>query len=146
MNKVTIEILKSGSAQVPKYMTEGAAGADMYASLDNDVIIHPMERMLVPTGIKMAIPEGYEVQLRPRSGLALKHGLTLLNTPGTIDSDYRGEFKVLIINLSNESFKISNGERIAQMVVNKIEQASFNEVSDLSESTRGKGGFGHTGL
>lgn len=140
-----IKIVKADNVTLPKYMTAGAAGADIYACLKEDIEVKPMERVLVSTGIKMSIPEGYEVQLRPRSGLAFKHGLTLLNTPGTIDSDYRGEVKVMIANLGTENFIIKNGERIAQMVVNKVPQAEFEIVESLEESERGAGGFGHTG-
>ena len=142
---IKIKLKIDDNVTIPKYMTAGAAGADIYAKIEQDIELKPMERTLVSTGIKMAIPEGYEVQLRPRSGLAFKHGLTLLNTPGTIDSDYRGEVKVMIANLGTETFVIKNGERIAQMVVNKVPQAEFDIVDSLEESERGAGGFGHTG-
>jgi dUTP pyrophosphatase len=142
---IVIKIVKNSSVTSPKYMTIGAAGADICADISTNIEIKPMERMLIPTGIKMAIPLGYEVQLRPRSGLALKHGLTLLNTPGTIDSDYRGEVKVLVVNLGLETIVIKPQERIAQIVVQEVIQGRFVEVEDLEASERADGGFGHTG-
>lgn len=132
-------------AEVPQYQTAGAAGADLHACLDAPVTLEPGAIELVPTGLAFEIPKGYEVQLRPRSGLALKYGITLPNSPGTIDSDYRGEIKVIMMNLGKEPFVINHGERIAQMVVAKHETAEFEQVNDLSESTRGSGGFGSTG-
>lgn len=132
-------------AEVPQYQTAGAAGADLHACLDAPVTLEPGAIELVPTGLAFEIPKGYEVQLRPRSGLALKHGITLPNSPGTIDSDYRGEIKVIMMNLGQEPFIINHGERIAQMVVAKHETAQFEQTEDLSESTRGTGGFGSTG-
>lgn len=146
MKKITIKIIKDSGAIEPKYMTENAAGADLYAVLDGNIAIDPMERVIIPTGIRMEIPSGYEVQLRPRSGLAFKKGLTLLNTPGTIDSDYRGEVKVIAINLGHDTITIANGDRIAQMVVNEITQANFTDVDSLEDSKRGEGGIGHTGV
>lgn len=119
---------------------------DLRANIDEPIVLHPMERRLVPTGLYMALPVGYEVQIRPRSGLALKHGITVLNTPGTIDADYRGELMVLLINFSQEDFVIQEGERIAQMVIAKHEQAEFVEVETLDETERGAGGYGHTGV
>lgn len=144
MNEVRITTEKGALA--PEYSTKQAAGADLHAFLAESVTIKPLERVLIPTGIHMAIPEGYEVQIRPRSGLAAKHGITVLNTPGTIDSDYRGEVKVILVNLSNEPFTVNNGDRIAQMVFSKCEQASFSIVKDLDETERGSGGFGSTGI
>lgn len=132
-------------AEVPQYQTDGAAGADLHACLDAPVTLEPGAIELVPTGLAFEVPMGYEVQLRPRSGLALKYGITLPNSPGTIDSDYRGEIKVIMMNLGKEPFVINHGERIAQMVVAKHETAEFEQVTVLSESTRGAGGFGSTG-
>ena len=126
-------------------MTDHAAGVDLHAALESDFILHPGERALVPTGIAMEIPPGYEAQVRPRSGLALRHGIALVNSPGTIDADYRGEIGVILINLGSEPFTVANGERIAQMVFARCERAEFIEVAELGESGRGSGGFGHTG-
>ncbi|WP_047909670.1 dUTP diphosphatase [Paenibacillus sp. TCA20] len=130
---------------LPMQMSELAAGFDLYAAVDAETVLKPGERVLIPTGFAMAIPAGYEAQIRPRSGLAFKHGITCLNTPGTIDADYRGEVKVLLINLGNEPFTIARGERIAQMVIQAVPQVIIAEVSELSETVRGAGGFGHTG-
>jgi dUTP pyrophosphatase len=127
-------------------MTKGSAGMDVYAFLKEDVVIKPMERVLIPTGIKVEIPEGYEIQVRPRSGLAIKHGITLLNTPGTIDSDFRGEIKIIMINLSNEDFVIRNNERIGQFILNEVYGCSWVESQELNKTKRGHGGFGHTGI
>lgn len=132
-------------ARVPRYMTELAAGMDIHALPEKPVELQPGERCLVPTGIAMAIPPGFEVQVRPRSGLAIKHGVTLVNTPGTIDADYRGEIRVIMINHGQDVFKISSGDRIAQLIVAPVCQAVFEEVVELSETERGSGGFGHTG-
>lgn len=137
-------INKSGHP-LPKYQTEASAGLDLHANLEESVILGPLERALIPTGLFMELPVGYEAQVRPRSGLAFKHGLTVLNTPGTIDADYRGEVKVLLVNLSNEKFEIKNGERVAQMVVAKHEQISWEPVEELSVTDRGAGGYGSTG-
>lgn len=145
MKKIKIEILKENNATLPQYMSDLAAGADLFACLDQEVAIAPHERKLIPTGIKMSIPKGYEVELRPRSGLALKQGITLANSPGTIDADYRGEVKVILVNLSNETYSIKPMERIAQMLVKKVYKAEFEEVEELEETQRGSGGFGHTG-
>jgi dUTP pyrophosphatase len=132
---------------LPNCMTEGASGADVVAALDSPVTLRPGERALIPTGLKFEIPMGYEVQVRPRSGLAAKHGVTVLNTPGTIDADYRGEVKIILINLGNEPFTINRGERIAQLVTASVCSLTFNEHTDaLSFTTRGDGGFGHTGV
>lgn len=130
---------------LPKYMTETAAGMDLYANVENCIIIKSGEYKLISTGIKIEMPPGYEAQIRPRSGLALKYGITMLNSPGTIDSDYRGEIKVIMINFGSEDFEIKRGERIAQMVISKAEQVIFKEVNQLSSSKRGENGFGHTG-
>ncbi len=129
---------------LPKYEHTYSAGMDITSSVDD--VIQPGERKIIPTGIKIAIPKGYELQLRPRSGLAIKKGITLLNTPGTIDADYRGEVGVILINHSTEPFEVKKGDRIAQMIFNKFEQAEWNEVDELSETTRGEGGFGSTGV
>ncbi len=133
------------SAIVPKYMTELAAGMDICALLDEEIVLKPGERSLVPTGLAFAIPVGYEIQVRPRSGLAIKHGIALVNSPGTIDADYRGEVKIIMINLGQENFIICSGERIAQLVVAPVCQAELIEVAELDETERGAGGFGHTG-
>lgn len=140
-----VRIVNKSKHELPSYKTSAAAGMDLCAELEESVQLEPLERTLVPTGLYVELPEGYEAQLRPRSGLALKHGITLLNTPGTIDADYRGEIKVLLANLSNASFEIRDGERIAQMVVARHEQVAWKEVETLEETLRGEGGFGHTG-
>lgn len=131
---------------LPKYMSHAAAGMDLYAAVTEPVILKPGERKLIPTGLKMSMPEGYEAQVRPRSGLALKNGISVLNTPGTIDADYRGEVGVILVNLGQENFTVNRSERIAQMVINKVEQPKIEEVADLDETKRGSGGFGHTGV
>jgi dUTP pyrophosphatase len=140
-----IRIINKSTNELPSYVTAHAAGMDLRAFLSEDIVIKPMERRLIPTGLYVEIPEGYEAQIRPRSGLALKKGITVLNSPGTIDADYRGEIGVILINLSNEEFVISNGERISQMVVASHERVEW-EISEILEKTnRGEGGFGHTG-
>ena len=141
-----IKVINKGRQPLPEYATPLSAGLDLRANIDVPVTLHPMERRLIGTGLYMALPPGFEAQVRPRSGLALKHGITVLNTPGTIDADYRGEIKVLLVNLSNEPFVINEGERIAQMVVAKHEQADFTLVLELDETERGDGGYGHTGV
>ena len=140
-----IKIINRSKHDLPAYATGAAAGMDLRANLDQPVILKSLERTLVPTGLFMEIPEGCEAQIRPRSGLAAKHGLTVLNSPGTIDADYRGEIKVILVNVSNEDFTINDGERVAQMVIAKHEQAEWVEVEQLEESARGEGGFGSTG-
>ena len=130
---------------MPAYETVASAGMDLRANLDADIVLKPLERILVPTGLFVEIPMGYEAQIRPRSGLAIKKGITLLNTPGTIDSDYRGEIKVILVNLSSGEFVISDGERIAQMIIAAHEKAEWDEVDELLNTQRGAGGFGHTG-
>ena len=145
MNTCKIKILAEEGVKLPSYQTSGAAGCDICAFLSEEIVLKPGEKALVPTGIKMAIEEGYEVQVRPRSGLAAKNGVTVLNTPGTIDSDYRGEVKVILINLGKEDFVIKNGERIAQLVAAPVTQAVFEKALSLDETERGAGGFGHTG-
>ncbi len=142
---VTIKVVNRSPHPLPAYATEGSAGMDLRAFLRRRVTIYPMERVLIPTGLFMEIPQGYEGQIRPRSGMALRKGLTVLNSPGTIDSDYRGEIKVLLINLSNEPQYIDDGDRIAQLVVAPMTQAVLTAVEVLSETQRGSGGYGHTG-
>jgi dUTP pyrophosphatase len=141
-----IRIINQSNNPLPEYKTRGSAGVDISAHVSEPVVLKPLERGLIPTGLFIELPEGYEAQIRPRSGLAIKNGITCLNTPGTIDSDYRGEIKVILINLSSENFTINNGDRIAQMVIARHEQAAFVEVEVLEETTRGAGGFGHTGV
>ena len=141
-----IKIVNRGHQPLPAYATEQSAGMDLRANLSEPVVLHPLERRLIPTGLYIALPAGYEAQVRPRSGLALKKGITVLNSPGTIDSDYRGEIGVLLINLSNDDFVVNDGERIAQMVVARHEQGEFVEVEELDETERGAGGYGHTGM
>ena len=143
---IKIKVVNRGHQQLPAYATPQSAGMDLRANLDEPITLHPLERRLIPTGLHIALPEGYEAQVRPRSGLALKHGLTVLNTPGTIDADYRGEIGVVLINLSNEDFVVEDGERIAQMVIARHEQGEFIPVDVLDETERGEGGYGHTGV
>ena len=143
---IKIKVVNRGHQQLPAYATPQSAGMDLRANLSEPITLHPMERRLIPTGLHIALPEGYEAQVRPRSGLALKHGLTVLNTPGTIDADYRGEIGVVLINLSQEDFVINDGERIAQMVIARHEQGDFVVVEELDETERGEGGYGHTGV
>lgn len=145
MSKIEINIVNRSNNPLPGYATEGSAGMDLRANVTETIILQPLERQLVPTGLFIELPLGYEVQVRPRSGLAINHGITCLNSPGTIDSDYRGEVKVILINLSNEPQTIKNGDRIAQMVICKVEQAALSVVQALNETQRGEGGFGHTG-
>ena len=140
-----IKIINKSKHELPSYATQAAAGMDLRANLDAPIVLKPLERTLVPTGLFMELPVGFEAQVRPRSGLAFKNGLTVLNSPGTIDADYRGEVKVILVNLSNESFTINDGERVAQLVIAKHEQAEWIEVEQLEETTRGDGGFGSTG-
>ncbi|MDD6895957.1 MAG: dUTP diphosphatase [Prevotellaceae bacterium] len=141
-----IKVINKGRQPLPAYATPLSAGLDLRANIDQSIVLKPMERQLIGTGLYMALPAGYEAQVRPRSGLALKHGITVLNTPGTIDADYRGEVKVLLVNLSNEPFTINEGERIAQLVVAKHEHAEFVVVEQLDDTERGDGGYGHTGV
>ena len=144
MTKIQIKKL-SNEVLTPKYETPGSSGMDIAAYIEHDITINPGEKALIPTGFSLSIPQGYEIQIRPRSGLAAKKGVTILNAPGTIDSDYRGEIKVILINLSKDSFSVKNGERIAQMVVCPVEQVTVEEVEKLSDTDRGKDGFGSTG-
>ena len=141
-----VKIINRSRLQLPSYATELSAGMDLRANLDEPIELQPLQRALVPTGLFMALPEGYEAQVRPRSGLAIKKGITVLNSPGTIDADYRGEVCVILVNLSNEPFTITDGERIAQMVIARHEQVAWCECEVLDETERGAGGFGHTGV
>lgn len=143
---VQVKVINKGSQPLPAYATTQSAGMDLRADIDSPITLKPMERRLIPTGLYIALPKSYEAQVRPRSGLALKHGITVLNTPGTVDADYRGELMVLLINFSAEDFIINAGERIAQMVIARHEQAEFVEVEVLDETERGAGGYGHTGV
>ena len=142
---IEVRIINTSSNPLPNYETEQSAGVDLRANLDEPIVVNALERTLVSTGLYMELPKGFEAQIRPRSGLAIKHGISVLNTPGTIDADYRGEIKVILINLSNDEFQINHGDRIAQMVINSCEQASFVKVQELNETERGQGGFGSTG-
>lgn len=142
---IEIKIINKGNQPLPTYATLQSAGMDLRANIEETITLRPLERKLIPTGLHIALPEGYEAQVRPRSGLAIKHGITCLNTPGTIDADYRGDIGVILVNLSTDEFTINPGDRIAQMVINKIEQASFLLVDVLDETERNEGGFGHTG-
>lgn len=141
-----VKIINKSRHELPRYATSQSAGVDLRANIDNPVVIAPLGRVLIPTGLYMALPEGYEAQVRPRSGLALKQGIMVLNTPGTIDADYRGEIGVILANISNVEVCINDGDRIAQMVIGKYEKAEFEEVDILDETERGEGGFGHTGV
>ena len=141
-----VRVINKGHQPLPAYVTPQSAGMDLRANLENPVVLQPMERRLIPTGLYIALPEGAEAQVRPRSGLALKHGITVLNSPGTIDADYRGEVGVLLINLSQEPFTVNDGERIAQMIIARHEQADFELVEELDQTERGAGGYGHTGV
>ena len=143
---ITVKVVNRGHQQLPAYATPQSAGMDLRANLEEPVTLHPLERRLIPTGLHIALPEGFEAQVRPRSGLALKHGITVLNTPGTIDADYRGEVGVVLINLSQQDFVVNDGERIAQMVIARHEQGELVVVEELDETERGAGGYGHTGV
>ncbi|GAB3005620.1 dUTP diphosphatase [Niabella terrae] len=145
MQQLQVKIVNQSPHPLPAYATAGASGMDIKAFLEEDLILEPMARTLIPTGLFIELPQGYEAQIRPRSGLAIKQGLTCLNTPGTIDADYRGEIKVILINLSGETQIIKNGERIAQMVIQQVEIISWQPVNALTDTERSSGGFGHTG-
>jgi len=142
---IELTIINTSNNPLPAYQTKQAAGVDLMAFLEEAIVIEPMDRVIVGTGLYMALPDGYEAMIRPRSGMAFKHGITVINTPGTIDADYRGEIKIALINLSKEAFTINNGDRIAQMVVNKYEKVTFKITDRLGETERGSGGYGHTG-
>lgn len=146
MQKITVNIINKSGNPLPSYATAGSSGMDIKANIEKEIILQPLERFLTPTGLFIELPEGYEAQIRPRSGMALKQGITCLNSPGTVDSDYRGELKVILINLSNQVQAINNGDRIAQMVIAKIEKAELFLVQQLNNTARGDGGFGHTGI
>lgn len=140
-----VKIINHSDNPLPQYATDGSSGMDIRAYLDMDIVLQPLQRILVPTGLFIELPQGYEIQVRPRSGLAIKQGLTCLNTPGTIDADYRGEIKVILINLSDEAQTIQSGDRIAQMVMQKVERIAWQPGTNINETERGAGGFGHTG-
>ena len=140
-----IKVVNQSKHPLPQYATEAAAGLDLRANLGQPIQLAPLQRAMVPTGLFIELPVGYEAQVRPRSGLAAKHGITVLNSPGTIDADYRGEINIILVNLSNEAFQIQDGERIAQLVIAKHERANWQQVETLTETVRGAGGFGHTG-
>jgi len=142
---IELTIINTSNNPLPAYQTKQAAGVDLMAFLEEAIVIEPMDRVIVGTGLYMALPDGYEAMIRPRSGMAFKHEITVINTPGTIDTDYRGEIKIALINLSKEAFTINNGDRIAQMVVNKYEKVTFKITDRLDETERGSGGYGHTG-
>ena len=143
---IKIKVINRGHQPLPEYATEQSAGMDLRANIDGPITLRPLERRLIPTGLHIALPAGYEAQVRPRSGLALKKGITVLNSPGTIDADYRGEIMVLLINLSNDDFVVNDGERIAQMVIAAHAQGQFETVTELDTTERGEGGYGHTGV
>ena len=143
---VQIKVVNKGKQPLPKYQTSQSAGMDLRANIDAPILIKPLDRKLIPTGLHIALPEGYEAQIRPRSGLVIKNGITIINTPGTIDPGYRGDVGVILVNISNEDFVVQPGDRIAQMVINKFEQAKFEVVEELDETERGEGGYGHTGI
>ena len=143
---INLPVINKSNNPLPKYQTEQSAGVDLCAFLSTDLVIKPNDRKLIGTGLHIALPDGYEAQIRPRSGLAFKHGITIINSPGTIDADYRGELKIALINHSNVDFVIKNGDRIAQMVISKYEQISFTLNDSLDETERGEGGYGHTGI
>lgn len=146
MQEIEVRIRNISQHGLPQYATDGSAGVDLRANLTDSIILQPLERALIPTGLFIEIPPGHEGQVRPRSGLAVKHGITCLNSPGTIDSDYRGEIKVVLANMSNNPFTINNGERIAQLVIARFERVRWKVTEKLESSTRGTGGFGHTGI
>lgn len=146
MEKIKVSIVNKSKHNLPNYETEYSAGMDLRANMEQSINLKPLERAIIPTGLYIELPQGYEAQIRPRSGLAAKHGITVLNTPGTIDADYRGEIKIILVNLSGVEFQINDGDRIAQMVVAKHEVVQWNLVANLNETDRGVGGFGHTGI
>ena len=146
MDRVSVEIINSSGNALPAYETTGSAGMDLRAAIDEPVVIGPLQRAMIPTGLRIALPEGYECQIRPRSGLAAKHGVTVLNSPGTIDADYRGEIKVILVNLSDVPFTVNPGDRVCQMVVARYSRVEWVQVETLDVTERGSGGFGHTGI
>lgn len=141
-----VKVINKSKHELPAYATEGSAGMDLRANIDAPIVLHPMERKLIPTGLYIALPMGYEAQVRPRSGIALKHGISVCNSPGTVDCDYRNEIGVILINLGQEDFVVNDGERIAQMIIAKYERAEWEPVDELDETERGMGGYGHTGI
>lgn len=145
-NMIKIKVINKGRQKLPEYATSQSAGMDLRANIDAPICLKPLERRLIPTGLHIALPQGYEAQIRPRSGLAFKYGVTVLNTPGTIDADYRGEVMVLLVNFSSTDFIVNDGERIAQMVIARHEQGEFQIVETLDDTERGEGGYGHTGI
>ena len=145
VDKQLINIINLSNNPLPEYATEGSSGMDIRAYVESDITLQPLQRSLISTGLFIELPQGYEAQVRPRSGLALKQGITCLNSPGTVDADYRGELKIILINLSNEPQVIHPGDRIAQMVIQKVEQVTLVQVNEISSTNRGEGGFGHTG-
>ncbi|MBS1667938.1 MAG: dUTP diphosphatase [Bacteroidetes bacterium] len=145
MEKTRVRIINKSGNNLPEYATEGSSGMDLRANLENQLVLKPMERRLIPTGLFIELPEGYEAQVRPRSGLALKQGITCLNSPGTVDADYRGEIMVILINLSEQEQTLSHGDRIAQMVISKVERIKWIATENINETKRNQGGFGHTG-
>lgn len=146
MERIKVKIINNSSNPLPAYETPSSAGMDVRARLESPVTLKPLQRALIPTGLRIQLPQGYECQVRPRSGLALKHGISLVNTPGTIDADYRGEIGIIVINLSDEPYTITNGERIAQLVIKEYVNVTWEQVDRIDETTRGDGGFGHTGV
>lgn len=146
MKNITVKIINKSDNPLPHYATSGSSGLDLRADIAQEIVLDSLERALIPTGLYIELPEGYEAQIRPRSGLAAKQGLTCLNSPGTVDADYRGELKVIMVNLSKEKQVIRHGERIAQMVIQQVAQVILTEVKEISETERGEGGFGHTGV
>ena len=146
MERIKVKIINRSGHQLPAYETPSSAGMDVRACLEKPVTLQPLERALIPTGLRVQLPQGHEMQIRPRSGLALKHGISLVNSPGTVDADYRGEIGILVINLSNEPFVINDGERICQMVITKYPHVEWDPVEEIDSTVRGDGGFGHTGV
>jgi len=145
VEKIQVKIINQSSNPLPAYETAGSAGMDLRANLTEPLVLKPLQRTIVPTGLFIELPDGFEAQVRPRSGLAIKHGITCLNSPGTVDSDYRGEIKIILVNLSGEDQTLHHGDRIAQMIISRVEQAQWQQVTVLAETKRGGGGFGHTG-
>ena len=146
MERITVKIIHDSSNPLPAYETPSSAGMDVRARLDSPVTLQPLQRALIPTGLRIQLPQGYECQVRPRSGLALKHGISLVNTPGTVDADYRGEIGIIVINLSDQPYTITDGERIAQLVIKEYVHVTWEQVDRIDETERGEGGFGHTGV
>lgn len=146
MDRLKVKIINKSDNALPCYETLSSAGMDVRASLNEPIVIQPMQRVLIPTGLRVQLPQGYEMQIRPRSGMALKHGITIANSPGTIDADYRGEIRIIVINLSQQPFVVNNGDRICQMVITRYSHVEWEQVDRLDETVRGDGAFGHTGI